>query len=167
MIIMKKIIHAALAACMAFMAISCQDALKEQTGDETGMLYGTWVLDTYKIEASASVDGEGGTLPVVIPYATKETTLHLDESLIATAHMGWETEFCRYSYDGDNHTLTFGKMLEVSDDGRVMVLKGKFNVVKLDEEALVLEQPYLDLGMVVGSKISTKSSATYTFHRKK
>ena len=113
--IMKKFFFAAFAACLAVLATSCQGHLDNQTGDESGLLYGTWVLDTYKIEASGTNnDGNDYTLPVPISYKLKETTLTFGEDLVAWAHMGWETKSAVYSFDNEKQQVTFGKLLEVS-----------------------------------------------------
>ena len=167
---MKKFFFAAFAACLAVLATSCQGHLDNQTGDESGLLYGTWVLDTYKIEASGTNnDGNDYTLPVPISYKLKETTRTFGEDLVAWAHMGWETKSAVYSFDNEKQQVTFGKLLEVSDDGMIMVLAGTFDVATLTEDALVLKQPYgsgngINFGDI---SIPSKAVATYTYHRRK
>ena len=163
---MKRFFLAAMAACMAVLAISCTGHLDDATGDESGNLYGTWVLDTYRFDAGGSVDGDGGTVPVIIPYKLKETTLYFGDDLIARAHMGWEFSASAFSFDADKQQITFARMMEVSDDGMIMVLAGTFDVVELTEDKLVLRQPYADFGIDVGKNVTAKATATYTYHRK-
>lgn len=163
---MRRFILAAMAACMAVLAISCTGHLDDATGDESGILYGTWVLDTYRFDAGGSVDGDGGTVPVIIPYKLKETTLSFGDDLIAHAHMGWEFSASAYSFDADKQQITFARMMEVSDDGMIMVLAGTFDVVELTKDKLVLRQPYADFGIDVGKTVTAKATATYTYHRK-
>ena len=163
---MKRFFYAAIAACMAVLAISCTGHIDDATGDETGMLNGTWVLDTYRFDASGSVDDTGGTVPVVISYKLKETTLTFGEDLIAHAHMGWEFSQSAYSYNTEKKQVQFARMIEVSDDGMIMVLYGTFDVVELTKDKLVLQQPYVDFGLDLGPVVTTKATATYTYHRK-
>ena len=164
---MKKVIFAVVAAFLALAAASCSK-LPEQTGDETGTLYGTWILDSYRIEVGGSKDEKSGNFPVVIPYNLKKTTLTLDESLTARAHMGWETDWAYYSFNAEARQITFDRMIEVSDDGMIMVLYGLFDVVQLDDKTLILKQPYADTGKITlpsGTSFSTQAAAWYTFHR--
>ena len=164
---MKKSVFALIALCVAFMAASC-NKLPVQTGDETGTLYGTWVLDSYKIEVGGSVDEKGGTFPVTIPYNLKKTTLTLDESLVARAHMGGKTDWANYSYNGEKKQITFDRMIEVSDDGMIMGLYGLFDVAELNETTLILKQPYAETGKISlpsGTSFSTTAIAWYTYHR--
>ena len=166
---MKKTLFAFVAFSLALLAISC-NRLDNPTGDETGMLYGTWVLDTYRIEVSGSKDDQSSAIPVEIPYALKKTTLTLDEDMKAYAHMGWETDWANYSYDAAKQQIVFDHLMEVSDDGLVMVLYGRFDVAQLDENQLVLKQPYVQLGdfeLPSGTVLSTAAVAWYTYHREK
>jgi hypothetical protein len=165
---MKKFFYAAIAACVAFLAASCEGKLEEPTGEVTGSLYGTWVFDTYKIALSGSVNEKDGSIPVVIPYVFKKTTLSFNDNSVATAHMGWETKMSKFTYNPDKRQIVFDKMLEVSDDGMVMILAGTFDVVELTEDKLVLKQPYVkydDWVLPSGTTISTDANAWYTYHR--
>ena len=88
MVVMKKFLLAAAAVCMAVLATSCTGHLDEQTGDASGLLYGTWVVDTYRFDAGATVNGEGGNVPVIIPYIQKTTLRFEEDPLVVYAHMG-------------------------------------------------------------------------------
>lgn len=165
---MKKLFFAFLAASMALLAVSCQGKLDDPTGEVTGSLYGTWVFDTYKIAVSGSVDDKDGSIPIVIPYVFKKTTLSFNDNSIATAHMGWETKMSKYTFNADKRQIVFDKMLEVSDDGMIMVLAGTFDVVELTEDKLVLKQPYVKNDKIVlpsGSEVAANAAAWYTYHR--
>lgn len=165
---MNKIIIAAAAACIALLAVSCQTKMEEPTGEANGSLYGTWVFDTYKIVLSGNVDGNDGAIPVTIPYVFKKTTLSFSEDGKATAHMGWEYDRSKFTYNAENRTVTFDEMLEVSDDGMVMILAGKFDVVELTDEKLVLKQPYVEYEnwkLPSGTTVSSSASSWYTYHR--
>ena len=94
---MKKIFFAIAVACASFLALSC-NRLENPTGDETGMLYGTWVMDSYTFEFGGSKDDQSGKIPIVLPYF-KNTTLTLSEDLRAWAGMGLEGDWSNYSYD--------------------------------------------------------------------
>ena len=168
MIVMKKFLLAAAAVCMAALAISCTGHLDEQTGDESGLLYGTWVMDNYRFDAAGTVDGEGGNVPVIIPYIQKTTLRFEEDPLVVYAQMGWETSQSKYTVDNDKKTITLARMMEVSDDGQILVMAGTFDIVELTLEKLVLRQPYSDFGLDLGDKVVTnKATATYTFHRQK
>ena len=167
---MKKFVFAAVAVCAALLAVSCSNKLENPTGDETGVLYGTWVLDTYKIEVGGSYGDKDGTIPVQIPYGLKRTTLTLDENLKAWAQMGGESDWSNFSYDSEKKTIVFDRMLEVSDDGMIMVLYGQFDVAELTETTLVLKQPYVNTGDITlpsGVSTSTQATAWYSYHRDK
>ncbi|MBP5397155.1 MAG: Ig domain-containing protein [Bacteroidales bacterium] len=161
---------ATISAKVGVLIATCEVIVKSYEKPGDGLLYGTWVLDTYKIEASGTNnDGNDYTLPVPISYKLKETTLTFGEDLVAWAHMGWETKSAVYSFDNEKQQVTFGKLLEVSDDGMIMVLAGTFDVATLTEDALVLKQPYgsgngINFGDI---SIPSKAVATYTYHRKK
>ena len=60
-------------------------------------------------------------------------------------------------------------MMEVSDDGQILVMDGTFDIVELTTEKLVLRQPYVKENSVdVGDKVVTsKATATITLHRQK
>ena len=166
--VMKKILLAAAAVCMAVLATSCTGHLDEQTGDESGLLYGTWVMDNYRFDAAGTVDGEGGNVPVIIPYIQKTTLRFEEDPLVVYAQMGWETSQSKYTVDNDKKTIKLARMMEVSDDGQILVMAGTFDIVELTLEKLVLRQPYSDFGLDLGDKVVTnKATATYTFHRQK
>ena len=168
MIVMKKFLLAAAAVCMAVLASSCTGHLDEQTGDESGLLYGTWVMDNYRFDAAGTVDGEGGNVPVIIPYIQKTTLRFEEDPLVVYAQMGWETTQSKYTVDNDKKTIKLARMMEVSDDGQILVMAGTFDIVELTLEKLVLRQPYSDFGLDLGDKVVTnKATATYTFHRQK
>ena len=169
MIIMKKFLLAAAAVCMAVLATSCTGHLDEQTGDESGLLYGTWVMDTYRFDAGGSSNGEGGNVPVIVPYVQKTTLRFEEDPLVVYANMGLEFSQSKYTVDNEKKTIKLARMMEVSDDGQVLVMAGTFDIVELTLEKLVLQQPYLkETGLDVGDKVITaKAVATYTFHRQK
>jgi len=167
MLIMKKFFFAIAVAGAAILALSC-NRLENQTGDETGTLYGTWVMDSYTFELGGSKDDKSGTIPIVIPYF-KNTTLTLSENLRAWAGMGLEGDWSNYSYDSQKKQIVFDHMIEVSDDGQIMVLYGTFDVAELSDTKLVLKQPYLNTGKFTlpsGVTLSSSAVATYTYHRK-
>ncbi len=169
MIVMKKFLLAAAAVCMAVLATSCTGHLDEQTGDESGLLYGTWVVDTYRFDAGATVNGEGGNVPVIIPYIQKTTLIFEEDPLVVYAHMGWENSQSKYTVDNDKKTIKFARMMEVSDDGQILVMAGTFDIVELTTEKLVLQQPYVkETGMDLGDTVVTSNAvATITLPRQK
>ena len=168
MIVMKKFLLAAAAVCMAALAISCTGHLDNPTGDESGLLYGTWVMDDYRFDAGGTVDGEGGNIPVPVPYI-QHTTLRFEEApLVVYAKMGWETSQSEYTVDNEKKTIKLARMMEVSDDGQVLAMGGTFDIVELTLDKLTLRQPYSDFSINVGDKVVTsKVTATYYFHRQK
>lgn len=165
--IMKKIIFAIAVASLSILAMSC-NRLDNPTGDVTGTLYGTWVLDTYTFELGGSKDDQSGSIPIVVPYF-KNTTMTFHEDLKVTAGMGWEVDWSNYSYNAEKKQIVFDRMIEVSDDGQIMVLYGAFDVLELSETKLVLRQPYVNTGKITlpsGTVISSTAMSRYTFHRK-
>ena len=165
---MKKLILAIAVASLAILAMSC-NRLDNPTGDVTGTLYGTWVMDLYEFEVGGSKDDQSGSFRIPVPYF-QYTTLTFHENLRVTAVMGWEGDWSNFSYDAAKKQITFDRMIEVSDDGQIMVLYGTFDVLELSEDKLVLRQPYVNSGKITlpsGTDISASALSRYTFHRKK
>ena len=106
---MKKFFFAIAVAGAAILALSC-NRLENQTGDETGTLYGTWVMDSYTFELGGSKDDKSGTIPIVIPYF-KNTTLTLSENLRAWAGMGLQGDWSNYSNDSQKKQLVIDRMI--------------------------------------------------------
>ena len=125
-------------------------------------------MDNYRFDAAGTVNGEGGNVPVIIPYIQKTTLRFEEDPLVVYAQMGWETSQSKYTVDNDKKTIKLARMMEVSDDGQILVMAGTFDIVELTLEKLVLRQPYSDFGLALGDMVVTnKATATYTFHRQK
>ena len=82
---------------------------------------------------------------------------------MATAQFGWDLEMSSYSYDAEKNTIRFNKSLDVSDDGKAMVLVGTYDITELTPDKLTLRQP--DVSIDIPGLFSSHQTAIYAFHR--
>ena len=145
-------------------AVVCSYENFNHDDDETGSIYGTWVLDKLTIEASASVIGSGGQNTSVIDFTHTPAYLDMDETMLATARMGWDVEICTFSFNADKMTVRFNDDLSVSNDGKAMVLVGLYEITELTANTMTLRQP--DFNIDIPGIFSSHQTAIYAFHRK-
>ena len=160
---MKKIFYAAITVCLAILAVSCE---KDSTGDGDGSLFGIWVLDTHSFESQVSLFGSSTTYSDDLDFTNRNCVLILDgQVMYATGQFGGDIGGAQFTYDEEKKEITFlGDGISVWDDGKYMMLWGKYIVDKLTAKELVLKQP--DSNVTLSTIFSGNHSGSYTFHRK-
>lgn len=153
-----------LLAGLSALVCSCDILNNQNEEEQAGTIYGTWVLDKLTIEASASVIGSGSQNTSVIDFTSTPAYLDIDETMLATARMGWDVEICTISYNADKMTIRFNDDLSVGDDGKAMVLVGVYEITELTPNTLTLRQP--DFNIDIPGIFSSHQTAIYAFHRK-
>lgn len=145
---MKKLLLAALTACLALLA-SCSVSRVNHTGDLTGTLYGVWALDSRN----------------QVDYSGVHFYLSLSEPRIALAKKGSFTQFdlkdvdvdgSQFSYNASKRQISFKKTLWLTQGlNYEMRLSGTYQVLEMTRTRLVIR------------KESFGAPTTYTFHRYK
>ena len=153
-------------ALTGIFALVCSCDILNNNGDEdeTGSIYGTWVLDNLTIEASSSVAGSGSQNNSVIDFTNTTPCYLIIDELVATAQMGWDVELSGYTFNAEQKTITFNRSLSVPDDGKAMVLVGLYDITELTANKLVLRQP--DFNIDIPGIFSSHQTAIYSYHRK-
>ena len=129
---MKKIIFAAVIACLAF--TSCGVSKVGHTGDLTGSIYGIWAL-----ESRNQVD-----------YSGVHFYLSLSEPRIALAKKGSFTQFdlkdvdvdgSQFSYNAAKKQIGFTKTLWLTEGLKYeMRLSGTYNILEMTRKKLVIQK---------------------------
>lgn len=161
---MKNFICMAAIACLALFT-SCEKQGVDHTGDDTGKLYGRWVLDTKNVVTEITTNGKTTTSSNDTEFYDDHFFLLLAEPRVALAKEGTLITFDiddvdggTFAYNSDLKQITFNKMLRLSSGfpPRTMTLYGTFDVLELTDK-LVLRQTQ----EVLIEKVTT----TYSFHR--
>ena len=165
---MKKL-AASLLACAALLLPSCTKGV-EHTGDDTGLLYGNWVLDT-KTVTTPSTSGAGTDSQVSeTSFVNDHFYLCLVEPQLAFGKEGTlltfdidDVDAGKFSYNADLGKITFEKIILLSTGfpPRIMSLLGTFDVVELTDTRLVLSKAdKVELG-----GLSYQQKTVYSYHK--
>jgi hypothetical protein len=165
---MKKL-AASLLACAALLLPSCTKGV-EHTGDDTGLLYGNWVLDT-KTVTTPSTSGAGTDSQVSeTSFVNDHFYLCLVEPQLAFGKEGTlltfdidDVDAGKFSYNADLGKITFEKIILLSTGfpPRIMSLLGTFDVVELTDTRLVLsKEDKVELG-----GLSYQQKTVYSYHK--
>ena len=165
---MKKL-AASLLACAALLLPSCTKGV-EHTGDDTGLLYGNWVLDT-KTVTTPSTSGAGTDSQVsATSFVNDHFYLCLVEPQLAFGKEGTlltfdidDVDAGKFSYNADLGKITFEKIILLSTGfpPRIMSLLGTFDVVELTDTRLVLsKEDKVELG-----GLSYQQKTVYSYHK--
>ena len=161
---MRNFFCMAAIACLALFT-SCEKQGVDHTGDDTGKLYGRWVLDTKNVVTEITKNGETTTTSDDTDFSNDHFFLLLAEPQVALAKEGTLITFDiddvdggTFAYNSDLKQITFNKMLRLSSGfpPRTMTLYGTFDVLELTNK-LVLRQTQ--------EVLIEKVTITYTFHR--
>ena len=164
---MKKFFYLAAIACLALFT-SCEKQGVDHTGDETGKLYGRWVLDTRDVVTETTINGETTSDSENTNYANDHFFLGIGEFPIphALVKEGSLLTFdidhvdgTAITYNSELKQISFQETLYLLRGTHSMRLHGTYDVVELSNNKLTLRQE-VSL-MIIDSKITT----TYSFHR--
>jgi len=167
---MKKLLFAAAVACMAVFT-SCEKQGVSHTGDETGILYGVWELQTKVVTIETNNGGEAKNSSETTDFKGDHFMLRLYEPRLAFAQEGSiftfdidDVDAVTFAYNAEENKITFNKMLRLSKgflSAKVMTLYGTFDVLELTDKKMVLRQSETaSLGEVSGTQ-----TTTYTYSK--
>ena len=157
---------ASLMACAALLFAACDKGV-EHTGDETGTLYGNWVLDT-KTVVTPTTSGDAQVTET--SFVNDHFFLCLVEPQLAFGKEGTlltfdidDVDATTFSYNAQQSKISFQDAIVLTTGFpiRSMSLVRTFDVKKLTDSELVL---YKEDKVVVG-EINYQSSVTYSYHR--
>ena len=161
-----SVFAASLLACAAVVLPSCTKGVIH-TGDETGNLYGKWVLDTKTVVTPST---SGDTQISETTFSSDHFFLCLVEPQMAFAKEGTlltfdidDVDYVPFSYNQEKGKITFEKIILLSAGfpPRTMQLFGTFNVDKLTDSELVLTQEEsVDI-----PNIDYHKTTTYSYHK--
>ena len=164
---MRRMIFMAAVACLALF-VSCEKQSVEHTGDPTGKLYGTWVLDTKDVVSETTTNGKSEQGRINTDFTDGSFYLLLAKPRVAVAtfdlnnaEMNGEDSF---SYNANSSMITFNRKLELTSafPVRVMLLDGTYDVLEMSDRLVLRSLPD---EIVVSNLVRTKKTTTYTFHR--
>ena len=165
---MKNFFYMAAIACLALFT-SCEKQGVDHTGDDTGKLYGRWVLDTKNVVTEYTSDGKTTTDSEDTNFANDHFFLLLAEPRVAMAKEGTlitfdidDADATLITYNAKPRQISFIDTLYLNRKGHSMRLHGTYDVVELTDNKLTLRQ---EETVKFGSLVNTKHTTTYTFHR--
>lgn len=165
---MKKLLYSLMVAA-ALLACACnKEESVPNTGDQTGTLYGIWVLDTKTVDYTTASGGSTDQKSDVTSFTDEHFLLHLTNYSMAFAQKGTLLTFdiddvdgTPYTYNEKSKQISFEKSLSLSAGLlplKIMTLKGIFDVSKLTDSQLIIQQTKAALN-------NTNQITVYTFHR--
>ena len=161
-----SVFAAAVLACAAPVIPSCSKGV-EHTGDETGTLYGNWVLDT-KTVVIPNEAGDGQVTET--SFKNDHFFLCLVEPQLAFGKEGTlltfdidDVDAGKFSYNAAQSKITFEKaiLLSTGFPPRTMQLFGTFDVKKLTDTELVLSKE----DKIILGEINYQATITYSYHK--
>ena len=161
-----SVFAASLLACAALVFTSCEKGV-EHTGDETGAIYGNWVLDT-KTVISPTTSGDAQTTET--SFVNEHFFLCLVEPQLAFGKEGTlltfdidDVDAGKFSYNAQQSKISFEDaiVLTTGFPPRTMSLIGTWDVKKLTDTELVLSK----VDKIALGGINFESTTTYFYHR--
>lgn len=164
---MRRMIFMAAVACLALF-VSCEKQSVEHTGDPTGKLYGTWVLDTKNVVSETTTNGKSEQDRINTDFTDGSFYLLLAKPRVAVATFDLNNADLNgedsFSYNANSMMITFNRKLELTSafPVRVMLLDGTYDVLEMSDRLVLRSLPD---EIVVSNLVRTKKTTTYTFHR--
>ena len=166
---MKNFFYMAAIACLALFT-SCEKQGVDHTGDDTGKLYGRWVLDTKNVVTEYTSDGKTTTDSEDTNFANDHFFLLLAEPRVAMAKEGTlitfdidDVDAGTFAYNSELKQITFNKMLRLASGFpvRTMTLYGTYDVVELSNNLVLRKKEEVKLS----DRFDASQTTTYSFHR--
>ena len=168
---MKRLYYTILIAAIALLPVACEPEPVPNTGDQTGSLYGTWILDTKTVEYSSTSGGSTDQKKDVTDFTGDNFLLTLTDYFMAFGQEGTLLTFdiddvdgTPYSYDEGTRQISFSKSITLSKGFlplKVMSLSGTYDVTELTDSKLTIQQT----NTVSINTYSSKQVTTYSYHR--
>lgn len=147
---MKKLLFAAVFACLTMLSTSCGVSRIHHTGDLTGTIYGVWALESKTMVPANSI---GQDTRNQVDYSGVHFYLSLSEPRIALAKKGSFTQFdlkdvdvdgSQFSYNASKKRISFTKTLWLTQGLRYeMRLSGTYTVLEMTRTKLVIQKEAL------------------------
>ena len=158
-------------AAIALLPVACDKENIPNTNDPTGTLYGTWVLDTKTVDTQTTSNGKTDSNQTVTDFTGDHFMLRLTDFFMAFGQEGSVLTFdiddvdgTPYSYNSDLKQISFDKAIVLHKgflNSKVMELYGKYDVLKLTKEKLILQKT----DSMTLNDYTTKTVTVYSFHK--
>ena len=168
---MKRLFYSVIIAAFAMLSVSCEKENVPNTGDETGTLYGTWILDTKTIDIVSNSSGKTDKSSDKTDFKGENFMLKLTDFYMAFAQKGSLATFdiddvdgTPYSYNAGLKQISFENSISLSSGFpliKKMTLYGTYDVVVLSDTNLVLRK----IDEVKINSYSTTTTTVYSYHR--
>lgn len=168
---MKRLFYSLIIAAVALLPIACEKEPVPNTGDTSGNLYGTWVLDTKTVDIATTNNGKTDSSHDSTDFTDEHFLLHLTDYFMAFAQKGTLLTFdiddldgTPYTYNSGLNQISFTKSLSLSAGFlpmKLMTLSGTYDVAELTSSKLVLKK----VDEVKLNNYSTTTTTSYIFHR--
>ena len=158
-------------AAFALLSVSCEKEPVPNTGDETGTLYGIWILDTKTVDLVTNNNGKTDKSHNETDFTGENFLLKLTDFYMAFAQKGSiftfdidDVDGTPYTYNAGLKQISFEKSLSLSTGflpAKFMTLHGTYDIVQLTKDSLVIKK-------VDEVKINTYSSTettVYSYHK--
>ena len=164
-----KRIAASLFFCAALLLPSCTKGV-EHTGDNTGNLYGNWVLDTKTVTTPSSSGAGPADQVTETSFVNDHFFLCFVEPQLVFGKEGTlltfdidDVDAGKFSYNAELSKITFEKVILLSTGfpPRIMNLLGTYDVKELTETRLVLSKE--DKVQIGGLDYQQKT--VYSYHK--
>ena len=167
---MKNFIYMAAIACLALFT-SCEKQGVDHTGDQTGKLYGRWVLETKHVVTESTTEGETSTDTKDTDYSNDHFFMGIGEFPFPHAMVKEgslltfdidHVDGTRITYNSELKKISFLETLYLLRGTHSLRLHGTYDVVELTDSKLTLRQ---EVVVTLGTLIDTKQTTTYTFRK--
>ena len=167
---MKNFIYMAAIACLALFT-SCEKQGVDHTGDQTGKLYGRWVLETKHVVTESTTEGETSTDTKDTDYSNDHFFMGIGEFPFPHAMVKEgslltfdidHVDGTRITYNSELKKISFLETLYLLRGTHSLRLHGTYDVVELTDSKLTLRQ---EVVVTLGTLIDTKQTTTYTVRK--
>ena len=166
---MKRLFYSMMIAAIALLPIACEKEVVPNTGDDEGVLYGTWILDTKTVDTESNMAGRIERSSDSTDFTGDHFMLRLTDFFMAFGQEGSVLTFdiddvdgTPYTYNSGTSQISFQKSITLSKGlFKIMQLSGTYDVVELTNKSLVLKK--VDTATI--NNYSTSKTTVYTFHK--
>ena len=166
---MKRLFYSMMIAAIALLPIACEKETVPNTGDDDGVLYGIWVLDTKNVNTETNMAGKIDRTSDETDFTGDHFLLRLTDYFMAFGQEGTLLTFDIDDVDGTPYTYNSG-LKQISFEKSINIIKGLFKVMYLSGtyDVVELTQSSLVLKKVESANVnnySTSKTTVYSFHK--
>lgn len=168
---MKRLIYSMVIATFALLTVSCEKETVPNTGDNTGNLYGVWILDTKTVDLVSNNNGKTDKSHDETDFTGEHFMLKLTDFYMAFAQKGSiftfdidDVDGSPYTYNSGLKQISFEKSLSLSAGFlpmKIMTLHGTYDIVQLTKDTLVLKK----VDEVKLNSYSSTQTTVYSYHK--